>query len=314
MTQSKMQPYSLDDTKELQTFQLMLDASVDCIKLLDKDGYLLRANLAGKKALGLMDSPMNIAYKWLNLLPPDVRRAGQRALDNAAQGRKSTFIGRSELPGQSAVVWENILTPIMSEDNSTRLILCLSRDITRQIMAEEKLKIASLTDPLTGLPNRRALQKAYANTIKRNLKLGRQTGILLFDIDDFKKINDTYGHNAGDHILIKTTKRLDVKESKNQLLARLGGDEFALIASFDNNEDFKNIANVMLEKMRAGIIFQDSLINVSISIGGAIFSPELNTLSKLMRASDQALYMVKERGKSGFQIWESFTHPETATG
>ncbi len=304
MTQNKGQSPSLDLTKELETFQLMLDASVDCIKLLDADGYLLRANLAGRQALGLTDSPTNVAYKWLNLLPPDVRRAGQRALDNASNGKKSKFIGRSELPGQPVVVWENILTPIMSEDNLTRLILCLSRDITKQIIAEERLKIASLTDPLTSLPNRRAFQKKYSSTLKRNLRSGKQTGILLFDIDNFKKINDTYGHKAGDHILIKTTKRLDTKEAKNEFLARLGGDEFALIASFDSDDDFKKIANKLLNKMQTSIILQNLSITVSISIGGAIFSPKLNTLTKLMKASDQALYMVKERGKSSFQIFE----------
>lgn len=301
---------------ELETLQLMLDASIDCIKLLSPDGRLLKVNLAGRQALGLMEPSERQHLPWLQLLPKEVRAVGQRALKKAAAGKKSSFIGRSELPGQAPVIWENILTPIFSREGVVASILCLSRDITRQSKAEKKLKESSLTDPLTNLPNRRAFY-SHANSLRRkHLKKNLNTGLLLFDIDNFKGINDNHGHECGDEVLRKVCTRLHRRESEDEYMARLGGDEFVLLAAIKDEQDLQRIAHRMIDKLQSPIVYRGTELNVGISIGGAIFSDDLGELHQVLKESDTAMYAAKLKGKSNFHITQREGGPATslATG
>ncbi|MBD1586875.1 GGDEF domain-containing protein [Pseudomonas typographi] len=286
---------------ELETLQLMLDASIDCIKLLSTDGRILKINLAGRKALGLIAEPNRINLPWLKLLPQEVRRNGQRALRLATTGKRSSFIGKSELAGQPSIIWENILTPLFSNDGSVMGILCLSRDVSRQAIAEEKLREASLTDLLTSLPNRRAF-KLYADSFrKRYLKNNLKTALLIFDVDNFKSINDLYGHDAGDEVLRQIARRLDAGKSGDEYMARLGGDEFVLLAGVKDACELTHVATRMLKDTSSPIDCAGVKVKVGISIGGAILSADQD-LSQLMKNSDSAMYAAKQKGKSNYHI------------
>lgn len=294
-----------DIKTKLSQFSVMLNASEDCIKLIDCHGRLLQMNKAGCLALGLPLLETKFGMKWLDLLPKDVRARGLRALAAAKKGQSISFPGRSEIPGQKPIYWDNMLTPMHDTNGIVVSILCVSRNITKQREVEEKLRKASNIDPLTGLPNRR-LFKIHANAaLKRSIKTGRSLGMIFIDIDLFKTINDDLGHAAGDFLLRKLARRFKQAMRPDEFVARLGGDEFVVIAPLRAGAD--ELYGVMLrlkKSLSKPVNYKGSAIEVSLSFGGAVSSPELTDISALMRASDTALYEVKLTGRNDCKIFQ----------
>ncbi|WP_228283973.1 PAS domain-containing protein [Acinetobacter terrae] len=143
----------------------MLDASMDCIKLLTPDGRVSHMNRSGCLALGVPLSEKKFGMPWLNLLPDNIQNSGQQALTHVAKGKNARFDGMSIIPGQRPQYWDNILTPVQNEDGSIQSILCVSRDISQQKIAEKSLQQFIEIDELTGLYNRRAFNKIFKKTI-----------------------------------------------------------------------------------------------------------------------------------------------------
>ncbi|MBF0869409.1 GGDEF domain-containing protein [Gluconobacter japonicus] len=303
MKKNSSHEHDLQLRQDLDRLTLMLDASVDCIKLLSCDGTLLRMNRSGCEALGLEHGKTTFGMKWLELLPQDVRARGRRALSRARQGFKASFSGRSELPGLKTVYWDNILTPVMGAEGTIIAILCLSRDVTRQREAERKLRIASENDALTGLPNRRMFKKHSALMLRKRSR-GEEVGLLLLDVDYFKQINDAFGHDAGDFVLKAIAARLESVRLPTECIARLGGDEFALLARKTSNElALEQIGARIHASLEEPVHYRGRIFQIGLSIGGAISSSRLKEISTLFKASDTALYQVKSSGRGGLIIF-----------
>ncbi|WP_437884332.1 GGDEF domain-containing protein [Pseudomonas sp. LRF_L74] len=290
---------------ELAFLNLMLDASIDCIKLINLSGELIKINNAGRIALGLDADSIHHRPEWLGLLPADIRGIGKKALQRACAGKKSSFFGRSELPGKKPVVWENILTPILDDRGNITLILCLSRDVTRQKEAELRLRAAGETDALTKLPNRRALMNFFLKLRKKCLRTNDRIGLLIFDVDDFKQINDAFGHEAGDIALCNIAKGFQRVKKADEFIARLGGDEFAILTySQDPAASLQSLVERLSSCLQKKNTFMSHEFHIKISIGGSISDSNLESLSEIMRRADNALYLAKSKGKSNFQLTE----------
>ncbi len=280
---------------------LMLDASIDCIKIVTPSGELVKINRAGKIALGVPDDYTSKQILWLNLLPPDIRRYGQLALTRAGKGKQARFFGRSELPGKKPIIWENILTPILDSQGNTSVILCLSRDVTKQKVAEERLQLASETDALTKLPNRRAFVKNYATFQRLRVRHGSELGLLVLDIDDFKCINDHFGHAAGDTALCHLARVFRKTTKLNEFAARLGGDEFALLVCTENAADhLQDLVTSIYSALEKRVKTVSGDFALKVSVGGAISAAPADSLSTFMRRADDALYRAKQQGKGSF--------------
>ena len=167
--------------------------------------------------------------KWLELLPAEVRADGQRALTRARTGKTARFAGKSVLPGRKPQYWDNILTPVLDAEGAVETILCVSRDVTVQRLAQHRLRVASEHDPLTDLLNRRSLKSRMTRAVTRGRQNGSRVGLLLIDLDHFKNVNDTLGHGAGDHLLRVLSRRLKARLPEAATVGRLGGDEFAVL-------------------------------------------------------------------------------------
>ncbi|CAI1913760.1 Cyclic di-GMP phosphodiesterase Gmr [Serratia proteamaculans] len=284
----------------------MLDASVDCIKVINNDGSLLHMNRAGSLALGIDENQQQFGMPWLDLLHPEARKRGRKALRKVLNGKNARFAGLSATPEGTLQHWDNILSPVTDKDDRIQNILCVSRDVTSQRIAERRLLIASEYDELTALPNRRLFKKRLKQEMKRALNNQTSLGLILLDLDHFKLVNDTLGHDAGDHLLRVLSRRLKTYLTPNSFVSRLGGDEFAVVISdVENQQDIFKIANSFLMQLESPITHGGKALHCGMSIGCALYPQDARDASELMKCADTALYELKDGGRGGVYMFNS---------
>lgn len=166
--------------------------------------------------------------------------------------------------------------------------------------ANEKLKTLSLTDPLTGLYNRRFFDDHFRIEFRQSRRTARPLSVLLVDLDNFKTINDGYGHDAGDQVLSAVAEVLREQVRRGgDLLARYGGEEFVAVLPETDGRAAMELAQKVLEKIRnRAIVWQGEVIRVTASIGLATGTGDHASEISLFRAADAALYAAKRNGKN----------------
>ena len=289
----------------------MLDVSMDCIKIIRPDGSLAHMNKSGCGALGIA-ADSGFGMQWLELLPPEARQRGKRALRQAMTGRNARFEGISQIPGRKPQYWDNVFTPIKAPDGSITEILCVSRDVTLQRETALHMREANERDDLTGLPNRRVFKTRVQQIIKHAREHDLQFGVMLLDLDHFKYINDTLGHAAGDHLLRVLSRRLAALLPPGSLLARLGGDEFAIaIRHIADDTDLLNLAEIVRQQINAPIHYAGQPINGGMSIGCALYPRDARDTSGLLKCADTALNDMKAIGRGGVRLFNKEMHEAT---
>jgi len=178
----------------------------------------------------------------------------------------------------------------------------LKNDLIRM---QEKLVQTSTKDALTGLFNRRYLLESLESEIERAKRYKEDLSFLMIDIDHFKKVNDTYGHTAGDTVLADVAKILTNSIRQSDLAGRLGGDEFAIILPHTDIKDGLVAAQKIRKAVeQAQFTDKEDVIKVTISIGVAICSDTDTTLD-IIKHADKALYMAKENGRNQVKLMSS---------
>jgi diguanylate cyclase (GGDEF)-like protein len=171
--------------------------------------------------------------------------------------------------------------------------------------AERKLLGMIDKDSLTQLPNHRALMNVISELIKKKYSSNIHASVLHIDIDDFKKINDVFGHVTGDTVLIEIAQRLSKLRGTEDFIARVGGDEFILIAkNLDDENHAGHIAKRIITELSCTIPINEDLINVTVSIGIAAIHPDPNiSTSALIEYAGVAMYEAKKTGKNSFRYF-----------
>ena len=206
---------------------------------------------------------------------------------------------------------QSLIHPIKYKDEEAFVIF--DTDITKQVEDEKLLKIRekelhkkSNYDPLTYLPNRTLFNEKLSQTISLSEKNKNQFALLFIDLDQFKKINDTLGHNVGDIILIEVASRLKNILGEDDILARLGGDEFTIILKdIDNLKVPSLLSTKIVEIMREPIVLNEQSLFISVSIGISIFPDDSKDKNDLLKFADSAMYKAKDEGRDNFQFYSS---------
>jgi diguanylate cyclase (GGDEF)-like protein len=173
----------------------------------------------------------------------------------------------------------------------------------RRKEAERHIRSLSLSDPLTQLLNRRAFDAEFSRAVARAGRSGLVLGLMFIDLDHFKEVNDTYGHTAGDSILREAAARIKAFTREVDTLARYGGDEFVIVLEgLESPSDAEIVAGRILDGFRMGFQYESVRIELSASIGIAIYPGDGRTPSQLFEAADRAMYCVKESGGSATQV------------
>lgn len=285
----------------------ILDASADCIKIIDIDGSLELMNAPGLCAMELESFAQVEGKQWSQLWPKSMRSTIDAALDEARNRRTARFTGLCPTGLGTPKWWDVVISPMLTEGGEVAQLLCISRDITASRKSADDLRWASEHDALTRLPNRRSFEAHLQAASLRSMETGKSFGVLLLDLDHFKHVNDTLGHAAGDQLLKAIAKRLKTSLRPSDFIARLGGDEFAVIlqgieGEFDLIKAGKSIAS----RLEGPVRCNGRLIAASASIGGALFPRDAATAHDLLKNADTALYALKAGGRGGTKMFHSY--------
>jgi len=194
--------------------------------------------------------------------------------------------------------------PVFDDGGSFRGYRGVSRDVTQAMLAEQKVHELARYDSLTGLPNRNMFLGELDRSIARAMRQGGEFAIFFIDLDRFKTINDTLGHDAGDELLRTMADRLQQSLRKNDLVARLGGDEFVvLLEGASTGADLATLANKLLQVIAEPVTVQGLAFLVTGSIGIGCWPVDGEDAATLLKHADAAMYLAKEKGKNKLQFY-----------
>lgn len=179
------------------------------------------------------------------------------------------------------------------------------QDISAQKRNEDLIRWSATHDSLTKLPNRLRFQEQLSLALQDAERRNLQVGVLQLDLDRFKDINDTFGHDAGDAVLIAIADRLSSKLRVGDMVARLGGDEFAVVlVGINDHLSVLKIAQSLLEGMRKPVIHDGHLIDCRTSIGASVFPVHGTRPAELLKKADLALYAAKKQGRGRLCVYQ----------
>ena len=185
----------------------------------------------------------------------------------------------------------------------------ITRDVTAQIKAENALAYQVLHDPVTGLVNRFALMDRLAQALVAMERLPGRLAVLFADLDHFKEVNDSFGHDAGDQVLAEVGRRLLRFSRHADTVARLGGDEFVVLcASLRDDDDVPLIADRIVEGVRTSYVEDGHELSVTCSVGIAITSDPHAEPEQLIRDADEAMYEAKASGRDRHCVFDPSQH------
>ncbi|HEX5792401.1 MAG TPA: EAL domain-containing protein, partial [Rheinheimera sp.] len=218
-------------------------------------------------------------------------------------------------PGQHWQGEEQVITPdgrerptlinisAIGEQQQTFFVLVFT-DITAQKLAEDELRYLANYDALTGLPNRALLMDRIYHGIDQARRDKRSLALCFIDLDKFKQINDSLGHDVGDLLLKEVAKRLTITLRDSDTVARLGGDEFViLLEGYKNDDNISHVARKMLTVVSEPMLLGSHTVGVSPSIGIAVYPEDAINATELLKHADVAMYHAKEAGRNNFQFF-----------
>ncbi len=192
------------------------------------------------------------------------------------------------------------------------LELAILRDNTERKQAQETIRRLAYHDALTGLPNRRLFLDHLATALAQAKRHQRELAVMMLDLDQFKTVNDSLGHNLGDQLLAEVGARLKGLLREGDVVGRMGGDEFMLLLSeVAHALDSADVAKRILETMRAPFLLGGHELLVTTSIGIALYPQDGEDGETLMKNADNAMYRAKDLGRDNYQLYNSATGSES---
>ncbi|MDR3042737.1 MAG: PAS domain S-box protein [Desulfovibrio sp.] len=277
-------------------YRLLFEAAADAIFLHDPEGRFLDVNEVACRRLGY-------TRRELLAMPPHeldaeefAEQAGERIRRLREEG-SLTFESAHRTRGGSVLPVE-IHAKLLDFDGKP-VVLSIARDITDRKRLEQALMREATTDPLTGIRNRRQFFVDAEREMGRAVRYGRPLAVLMLDLDRFKRVNDRYGHHAGDAVLLGCVQACQQALRDTDILGRLGGEEFAAVLLETDLDD----ALVAAERLRRAVEemdvpFSGQRLRCTVSIGLALRGPGDSALDDILRRADSALYAAKEAGRN----------------
>jgi diguanylate cyclase (GGDEF)-like protein/PAS domain S-box-containing protein len=273
--------------------------------LLDGEGRYLEVNQALCDILG-REAPELVGSRLADHTHPDDVSGEDHHIAELLAGAtvRSSFEKRA-VHGAGRSVWVGVhATEIGATDGADHMYLAQILDVTDQRRFEEQLQHMADHDPLTGLENRRAFERAVETQLAHVRRYGAEGALLVLDLDDFKAVNDTLGHHTGDELIMSVADVLRNEVRESDRVARLGGDEFAILLPKADEAQARAVAEKLVATIREDRrIFGGRAWTTTASVGVALFTPTRDTAEQVLVDADLAMYDAKEAGRDGYAIY-----------
>ena len=301
-------------TYEQKRTQNYLDVAGTMIVVLNEKGEVSLANRKACQILGYDESEL-LGKDWFRSYLPEQVREDVRSLFQALIRGEIEAVEQYEnavltASGEERLInWHKVL---LSDDKGKAIgTLSSGEDITVRKRVEEQLAHQALHDSLTGLPNRKMILESLEESFAKVRRMEGMAAVLFIDLDEFKLVNDTLGHAAGDELLRQTAERLKSATRGTDIVARQGGDEFIVfIARYGERleetkfaQEEAIVAQRILEKIQAPFQLKEKEVYVSASIGISLFLDDADDATKLIQHADSAMYRAKELGRNNYQYY-----------
>jgi len=294
LSHKKMRVY-LDD---LQLAASIFESASEAMLITDADNRIVTANPAFSTLTG---------YALSEVLGRDPRllSTGKQSREFyrkmwrelKTEGRWSGELWNKRKDGEVFAEWLSI-NVIFNDDGSTRMHLAIFSDVTEKKQANEIIWKQANYDVLTQLPNRRLCLDRLGQEIKTVGRVGGALTLVFIDLDHFKEINDSLGHDSGDQLLAQSAARISDCVREADTVARLGGDEFVIILpQLDAPKDIDRIAGAIVERLAQPFVLNGQTVSISASVGIAVYPADGVTADELLGNADKAMYAAKEGGR-----------------
>lgn len=303
--------------EETALLRTVLDLNPSMIYAKDLEGRYTISNLSFQKLFGYSSEGElrgRTAYEILSLKGGSDDERSAREVSNEIESQDRHII-ETGLPLQDLEIkgfWRNDLErwyrtnkyPLRDTQGHTIGVLGITRDVTDRKEYETRIEHQTMHDSLTGLPNRRFLVRKIAAAMEESRQLQCSLTVLFCDLDFFKSVNDTHGHDFGDKCLIETSKRILAALPARDFVARFGGNEFVILTNASLAEATVK-ANAVMNAVSERLVFNDVIVKLQTSIGIAQLNADHRTPAELIQDADAAMYQAKERGRNRAEIYDA---------
>jgi diguanylate cyclase (GGDEF)-like protein/PAS domain S-box-containing protein len=283
-----------------------VDTIPDLIWLKDVEGIYLACNPMFERFFGAKEAQIlgKTDFDFVDAqLAQFFRDHDNMAMESGGSRNNEEFLTFAD--GSYEGLFDTVKTPMKNESGNVIGILGIARDVSERKLHEQKLEVLANSDLLTGLANRTFLLAHLKNILEKASRDNRMIALLMFDLDRFKDVNDSFGHKAGDDLLVQVAARFTERMREGDLIARLGGDEFAIVLdNLTRIEDAGRIAEEMIGALGAEY---DLGSGVKVHVGasaGIVISPNHGKIAEeLLQFADAALYRAKDEGRGTFRYY-----------
>lgn len=293
------QPYVFLERSQ-QRLQALFEAMPDMVLEIDSQGRVVEFHAPDTSLTALSSQP--IKGRMIGpLLSPEARALCDRTFALAkAQGHAQSEPFKLSLKGHT--LWIQIsAAPKRTRGDDSYVVV--ARDVTRSKQQESELLRLAQFDSLTGLPNRKLFHQRVDLALGISERNATPVALLSVDLDHFKNLNDTLGHQAGDDMLIAIAERLRAQLREEDTLSRQGGDEFILALPGLDSVAAAHVAERLLQNIVRPVTIQDRLVSPSASIGIAIYPDDGSNFDELTRRADAAMYLAKQQGRNTYRFF-----------
>lgn len=299
-----------DTEKRLQQTQSQLDAVIRqapiAIFSLDHNGRFTFCAGKAMEHAGLTEHDL-IGKSAFDLFPelPDVLSAVSQALKGNAAMAVAEFHGAS---------FEIQYTPVKAADGTVQSVIGVARDVTETILSRKQLEFMAQHDILTGLPNRALFHERVRDAIRRAKRRKSILAVLFIDLDRFKIINDTLGHQMGDRVIQRAAVQCASAVREVDTVARLGGDEFAVVLEeVDSEQNVGVVAQRVLDALMQPYLEESCDLTIKGSVGVSLYPKDGLDVDTLIKHADAAMYKAKETGRGHFEFYSPDIQESTST-
>lgn len=302
-----------------ETYRLIADNSTDVIWTIDLNDHFTYLSPSIYQLLGYRPEEMLGMHTSTILTSSSYQKARQTTADDLKRvsatkrkRRRDRFLELEQVHKDGTTVWTEVNTRFIDNaDGRIVGILGVTRDISERRKSEQNLLYMAHHDALTGLYNRKAFMELLETEIKYAQRYDTGLALLFFDLNKFKKVNDTFGHEVGDAMLKTVAERLRASVRESDLIARLGGDEFTIILRNPDQVRPETVAERVAEIFSTPIDFYGGRVDfVTASTGIATYPGDGLTASTLLKSADLAMYKAKRSGLT----WLHFEKPMASAG